>query len=182
MLIAAAGDLLTAGQVGGGTGWNIERMADFLPVNDFFQAVYVVDLSPSLCKVAEARFERLGWKNVKVICQDARYFRLADYAADGGEKSASVKGGAAPGVDLITLSFALSMIPEYYPVIDSLATLLGPEGIIGACDFYVQSQIDYRSRNYTGGVIDRHCNFWSRTFWRTFFEVCLEHVGNNNSR
>jgi betaine lipid synthase len=143
-------------------------MAEFLPVHDFFQAVYVVDLSPSLCKVAEARFERLGWKNVKVICQDARHFRLADYVADGGEKSAP----ADTGVDLITLSFALSMIPEYYPVIDSLATLLSTEGIIGACDFYVQNQLDYRSRNYTGGVIDRHCNFWSRIFWRTFFEAC----------
>jgi betaine lipid synthase len=140
-------------------------MAEFLPVGEFFQAVYVVDLSPSLCKVAELRFERLGWKNVKVICQDARYFRLADYA--DGEKTVDV------GADLVTLSYALSMIPEYYPVIDSLTTLLSTEGIIGACDFYVQNQLDYRSRNYTGGVIDRHCNFWSRTFWRTFFEVCV---------
>ena len=171
MLIAAAGDLLTAVQVGGGTGWNIERMADFLPVNDFFQAVYVVDLSPSLCKVAEARFERLGWKNVKVICQDARYFRLADYAADGGEKSALVKGA-----DLITLSFALSMIPEYYPVIDSLTTLLSLEGIIGACDF-TQSQIDYRSRNYTGGVTTTVT--LSRTFWH--LHALNGQVGNNNS-
>jgi betaine lipid synthase len=157
--------------VGGGTGWNIERMAQFLPVNDFFRAVYVVDLSPSLCKVAEARFERLGWKNVKVICQDARYFRLADYA--DGEKKGEMNADLDHGADLITLSFALSMIPEYYPVIDSLSTLLSTEGIIGACDFYVQNQLDYSSRNYTGGVIDRHCNFWSRTFWRTFFEVCL---------
>ena len=61
-------------------------MAEYLPVNDFFRAVYVVDLSPSLCRVAEARFERLGWKNVKVICQDARYFRLPDFAADGEKK------------------------------------------------------------------------------------------------
>jgi betaine lipid synthase len=156
-------------QVGGGTGWNIEQMAQYLPVNDFFRAVYVVDLSPSLCRVAEARFERLGWKNVKVICQDARYFRLADYV---DEKKGDVYDSSL-GADLVTLSFALSMIPEYYPVIDWLTTLLSPEGIVGACDFYVQNQLDYRSRNYTGGVIDRHCNFWSRTFWRTFFEVRL---------
>ncbi len=154
-------------QVGGGTGWNIEQMAQYLPVNDFFSAIYVVDLSPSLCKVAKARFERLGWKNVKVICQDARYFRLADHV---DEKKVDV-GDSSLGADLITLSFALSMIPEYYPIIDSLTALLSPEGIIGACDFYVQNQLDYSSRNYTGGVIDRHCNFWSRTFWRTFFEV-----------
>jgi betaine lipid synthase len=156
-------------------------MAEYLPVDDFFRAVYVVDLSPSLCQVAEARFQRLGWKNVKVICQDARYFRLADYLDLDSEKSTGmVKGGSIYnqskesdlGADLITLSFALSMIPEFYPVIDSLSALLSIEGIIGACDFYVQSQIDYNSRNYTGGVIDRHCNFWSRTFWRTFFEVC----------
>ncbi|KAF2398294.1 hypothetical protein EJ06DRAFT_564610 [Trichodelitschia bisporula] len=165
--------------IGGGTGWNIEKMGDYLPVNDFFHAVYVVDLSTSLCEVARARFARLGWDRVKVVCQDARYFRLEDYESSLTEKSAVIKrgnvlyeaDGPATKADLITISYALSMIPEFYPVIDSLAALLSHNGIIGVCDFYVQSQVDYRARNYTGGVIDRHCSFWSRAFWRTFFEV-----------
>jgi betaine lipid synthase len=156
-------------------------MSAYVPVDDFFQAVYLVDLSPSLCEIAKARFARLGWTNVKVICQDARYFRLEDHEAEQiREKSIALmsnnsyngqSGEFKPGADLITMSYALSMIPEFYPIIDSLSSLLSLDGIIGVCDFYVQSQVDYRSRNYTGGVIDRHCNFWSRTFWRTWFEV-----------
>lgn len=159
-------------------------MGAYLPVKDFFRAVYLVDLSPSLCEIARARFARLGWTNVKVICQDARYFNLAEHEAEKSsvdEKAlvpkrrvsfySSGNSNAEAGVDLITMSYALSMIPEFYPVIDSLSSLLSVNGIIGVCDFYVQSRVDYRSRNYTGGVTDRHCNFWSRTFWRTWFDV-----------
>ena len=62
--------------VGGGTGWNIETMNAYLDVVNFFEQVYLVDLSPSLCEVARKRFKRLGWANVQVVCQDARSFRL----------------------------------------------------------------------------------------------------------
>ncbi|KAF1812739.1 hypothetical protein P152DRAFT_324651 [Eremomyces bilateralis CBS 781.70] len=166
--------------IGGGTGWNIEEMGRFLDVQTFFHAVYLVDFSPSLCEVARARFERLGWANVKVICQDARKFRLQDHETPDVEKAASEISGAPyepdqppalVGADLVTMSYALSMIPEYYSVIDSLANLLSPTGIFGVCDFYVQSRHDYQNRNYTGGFVDRHCTWISRTFWRTWFEI-----------
>ena len=152
-------------------------MSAFIPVSQYFRSIYLVDFSPSLCEVAKARFQRLGWKNVHVICQDARYFRLEDYEEDLDQtpdfknREKYDENEQFIGADLITLSYALSMIPEYYPVIDALSSLLATEGIIGACDFYVQNQVDYKSRNYTGGVIDRHCNWLSRTFWRTWFEV-----------
>jgi len=158
-------------------------MSAYLPVSEFFHAVYLVDLSPSLCNIAKARFARLGWKNVKVICQDARYFNLSDHetaSALPNHQSIVLKrkvsystsnGGMKPGAHLLTMSYALSMIPEFYPVIDSLSSLLSVNGIIGVCDFYVQSRVDYRGRNYTGGVTDRHCGFWCRTFWRTWFDI-----------
>ena len=126
------------------------------PVPEFFEAVYLVDLSPSLCDIARSRFDRLGWNNVYVVCEDARSFRLPS---------------VNDHVELITFSYALSMIPNYYPVIDSVASLLSPDGVIGVCDFYVQSEVDYRSRNYTGGAFNRHCTWLSRIFWRTWFEV-----------
>ncbi|PSK56029.1 hypothetical protein B9Z65_4907 [Elsinoe australis] len=167
--------------VGGGTGWNIEQMGSFLPVDKFFHSVYLVDLSPSLCEVARARFERLGWKNVKVVCQDARTFRLAEYEAGvGDDKAVFSIGGSAYDegnadkkvyADLLTMSYSLSMIPEFHPVIDSLANLVAPNGIMGVVDFYVQSQVEFQSRNYTGGIIDRHCMWISRVFWRTWFEA-----------
>lgn len=80
-------------------------MASFLPVNTLFSHVYLVDLSPSLCEVARQRFTRLGWKNVSVVCQDAREFRLP--RSTHNETSVSLDAKA----DLITMSYSLSMIP-----------------------------------------------------------------------
>lgn len=83
-------------------------MAAFLPVETFFSHVYLVDLSPSLCDVARKRFQRLGWKNVTVLCQDARSFHLPS-AQEGPslEKNSQSQDGA----DLVTMSYSLSMIP-----------------------------------------------------------------------
>ncbi|KAL1986858.1 hypothetical protein VTN96DRAFT_5511 [Rasamsonia emersonii] len=150
--------------IGGGTGYNIEAMNQFLPVETFFSHVYLVDLSPSLLEVARQRFARLGWKNVTVVCQDAREFRLPGVSENGASKSQ--EGGA----DLVTMSYSLSMIPDYYSVVDSLTKLLKPTGIIGVCDFYVQSIVDVSCRNYTGGVFNRHVNWLGRVFWRAWFD------------
>ncbi|KAF2178880.1 hypothetical protein K469DRAFT_802382 [Zopfia rhizophila CBS 207.26] len=167
--------------IGGGTGHNVEQMGAFVSVLDFFRAVYVVDLSPSLCEMARKRFQRLGWSNVKVICQDARAFRLHEHEHEAYQRKEIVLQGQtvhdldenadAGGAELVTMSYALSMIPEFYPVIDSISSLLSPNGVVGVCDFYVQNQVDYQSRNYIGGVIDRHCVWASRVFWRTWFEI-----------
>ena len=82
-------------------------MAAFLPVQSFFSRVYLVDLSPSLCEVAKQRFERLGWKNVRVTCQDARSFRLPEDEVDP-------RTVTMPSADAITMSYSLSMIPGRY--------------------------------------------------------------------
>ncbi|KUI70698.1 Protein-L-isoaspartate O-methyltransferase [Cytospora mali] len=166
--------------VGGGTGWNIEAMAQFVNVPEFFSTVYLVDFSPSLCEVARQRFARLGWKNVKIICEDARKFNLEDYegSLQGGQTSAWTpsdrfhqKRPEHGGADLITMSYSLSMIPDYYSVIDSLTSLLAPNGVMGVVDFYVQSKVDFGFRNHTGGLIDRHVNLLGRTFWRAWFDI-----------
>lgn len=93
-------------------------MSAYVSVPDFFASVYLVDFSPSLCDVARKRFERLGWKNVKVVCQDARTFRLEDHEVDpletiGFSKDPMYFGdesSSATGADLITMSYSLSMI------------------------------------------------------------------------
>lgn len=98
-------------------------MQAYLDVPNFFSNVYLVDLSPSLCEVARKRFDRLGWKNVTVVCQDARAFRLRGR----GEETSRQDEGAnmrplddtynsrpsarAGKADLITMSYSLSMIP-----------------------------------------------------------------------
>ena len=166
--------------IGGGTGWNIEQMQSQLDVQTFFHAVYLVDLSSSLCEVARKRFQRLGWKNVHVICEDARTFRLSDHEAglEDTQREFSIGKSAyeedvqdSVGADVLTMSYSLSMIPEFHSAIDSITNLLSPSGVVGVIDFYVQNQIEFQSRNYIGGAMDRHCMWISRVFWRTWFEL-----------
>ncbi len=95
-------------------------MSEFLDVPAFFSNVYLVDFSPSLCEVARKRFARLGWTNVKVICEDARKFRLEDYenGPSGGSRASPTRSSWSyfeprpdhGGADLVTMSYSLSMI------------------------------------------------------------------------
>lgn len=140
--------------LGWGTGYNIEVMDKLVGINDFFEHVYLIDLSPSLCEVARQRVKQFGWTNVSILCQDAR-------ATHSQAKTA----------DLITMSYSLSMIPDFYSVVDQVIHLMAPRGIVGICDFYVQSIVDVSSRNYTGGTINRHVNWLGRMFWRTWFDA-----------
>ncbi|KAL4917331.1 hypothetical protein BDW62DRAFT_201953 [Aspergillus aurantiobrunneus] len=148
--------------VGGGTGWCIEAMSAFVDVPEFFSTVFLVDLSPSLYEVARQRFRRLGWKNVQVVCEAARTFCPPAKA------------------DLVTMSYSLSMIPDYYPVIDSLVHLLAVDGVIGVVDFYTQSGREFGARNYTGSHAGRHVNWFLRSFWRAWFE--LDHISVDAAR
>lgn len=150
-------------------------MGRFVDVPSFFKNVYLVDLSPSLCRVAEDRFARLGWKNVKVVCEDARRFRLDAHQGKGclitAQDEKEILHASTTKADLITMSYSLSMIPEFYAVLDTLSGTLSDNGVIGVADFYVQSEVDYHSRNYIGGEINRHCMWLSRVFWRAWFEA-----------
>lgn len=112
-------------------------MASFVDVPRFFSAVYLVDFSPSLCEVARKRFARLGWNNVKVVCEDARKFNLDDYENDGLGAPAPARAPSSyfsqkrpehGGADLVTMSYSLSMI-----VCDRLRYYLLPEGRLRAC-------------------------------------------------
>jgi betaine lipid synthase len=140
--------------IGGGTGYNIEAMDKIVGIENTFSQVFLVDFSPSLCAVARERVARCGWKNVTVLCDDARRIQCPPGSAD-----------------LITMSYSLSMIPDFYSVVDLLTTFLSPEGTIGIVDFYVQSLVDISSRNYIGGTFNRHVNWLGRMFWRTWFEA-----------
>ena len=155
--------------IGGGTGYNIEAMRAYVDVPNFFSKIYLVDLSPSLLRVAEQRFARLGWE-VEILCQDARTFQLP--TADGELVSR--------GADLVTMSYSLSMIPDYYCVVDSIPAMLAPNGIIGVVDFYVQSIVEINGRNYTGGSLNRHVAWLSRVFWRAWFDI--DRVGLEGAR
>lgn len=170
--------------IGGGTGYNIEAMQAYIDVPTFFAKVYLVDLSPSLLEVARKRFDRLGW-DVEIVCQDARAFRLDNYEMARSTSASISSLGSSwsdhnSGADLVTMSYSLSMIPDYYSVLDSIPSLLSSDGIVGVVDFYVQSIVEISGRTYTGGSFNRHVTWIKRVFWRAWFDV--DRVGLEGAR
>lgn len=82
-------------------------MAKFFPLEQITQ-IYLIDLCEPLLQVARQRFAARGWKNVQVLCQDAKDFSLP--GLDDDQK-----------VDLFTCSYSISMVSLL------LAMLLSPQ-------------------------------------------------------
>jgi len=133
--------------MGGGTGYNVELMEEFIDLS-IFKEIYVVDLCPSLCQQARARVERKGWTNVKVVEGDVCQFQL-----EGDAKA-----------DVVTFSYSLSMIPPFHDAVDQALTILkpSPSSVFAVTDFYTSEKFDLPNRQH---------GFATRTFWRTFFEL-----------
>jgi len=127
--------------MGGGTGANLEYLADRIGK---LNKVYVLDLSHSLLEVAKKRIATRGWSNVETIEADATTFQPA-----GGQ------------VDVVTFSYSLTMIPDWFGAIENALAMLKPGGTIGVVDFYV-------SRKFPAGNLKKH-RWLTRTFWPTWF-------------
>ena len=84
---------------------------------------------------------------------------------------ALIDNAVTNGAHLVTMSYSLSMIPDYYSVVDSMSSLLCADGVLGVVDFYVQSIVEIGGRTYTGGSFNRHVTWLSRVFWRAWFDV-----------
>ncbi|BFZ60065.1 hypothetical protein YB2330_001087 [Saitoella coloradoensis] len=150
--------------IGGGTGWNIEQMAKHLPmpITQFFDKIYLVDFSPSLCSIARKRFDSLGFTNVEVVCADAAQWT-----------DASVPDGS---VDLITFSYSLSMIPPYLSVIEKANRLLSADGLIALADFYTGTSSSLPYTHPSRSTPGHHVSWLARTFWRLWFEADNVHL------
>lgn len=127
--------------MGGGTGANLEFIADRAPELGKF---YVVDLSASLLKIADERIAANHWHNVRTVEADVIEFEPDEGAAD-----------------IVTFSYSLTMIPDWHAAIDHALEILKPGGIIGVVDFYV-------ARKYPVPGLHHH-SWWQRTFWPTWF-------------
>lgn len=131
--------------LGAGTGENAELWGDRLAQ---FQKAYLVDLCQPLLDVCSQRIHERGWEQVVGVCGDATQFTPP-------EKQ----------VDLVTFSYALTMIPDWFQAVNHAWELLRPGGTLGIVDFYV-------SRKYPAANLRRH-SWFQRNFWPVWF-------GNDN--
>ncbi|KAJ3925991.1 MAG: hypothetical protein NXY57DRAFT_1030425 [Lentinula lateritia] len=154
--------------IGGGTGHNIELMDQFLPISSF-DAVYLIDLCEPLLQVARKRFAQRGWTNVHILCQDASDFVLPEW-----QNSSSVDPKGSVG--FVTLSYSLSMIPNFYNLLDRIDHVLSPqEGLLGVVDFYTAGKNASLHEKAIGGE-SKECGWISRWFWQIWFDFDNVHL------
>ena len=127
--------------LGGGTGANVEFAG--AAVRSLKKA-YVVDLSPSLLGVARERFDQLGLNNVETVEADA-----TQWVPEEGQ------------ADVVSFSYSLTMIPDWFRAIDHAVRLLRPCGTLGVVDFYVARKYPAEQR--------RPHPWHTRTFWPAWF-------------
>ncbi len=127
-------------EMGGGTGSNLEYLG---PALQTLRQVHIVDLSASLLEVARERIARLGWTNVSTLHDDVTTVRFPEPA------------------DVVTFSYSLTMIPNWYLALENARKLLRPGGVIAVVDFYV-------ARKHPAAGFRRQSGL-TRWFWPTFF-------------
>lgn len=127
--------------MGGGTGSNIALLEERIAT---LKKVYVVDLATSLLEIAQKRFDEKGWNNVKAIEADATRFTPDEGYAD-----------------VVTFSYSLTMIPDWFAAVENAMRILKPGGIIAIVDFFV-------SRKYPAEGLKRH-GWFTRSFWPVWF-------------
>jgi S-adenosylmethionine-diacylgycerolhomoserine-N-methlytransferase len=127
--------------LGGGTGANLEFIRDRVPQ---LKRAYVVDLATSLLEVARQRFAANNWHHVEAIEADATTWQPPEGL-----------------VDVVTFSYSLTMIPDWFAAIENAIRMLKPGGVIGVVDFYVA-----RKHVSAGGT--RH-SWFTRNFWPVWF-------------
>merc|ERR1719499_955511 len=122
--------------IGCGTGFNLEYLSDWI-ITPACKHIYLVDYSPSMLEQAKRRVKQLGvsHKTTFIECDCSKGIKLPK------------------GVNLITFSYSLCMIPGWETALRSAVDLLAPGGHIAACDFTLS-----------------HEQLWFfRVFWKNWF-------------
>ncbi len=127
--------------LGGGTGANLEFIRESIPR---LGKAYVVDLATSLLSVASQRFAKNSWNHVTAIEGDATAWQPPEGSAD-----------------VVTFSYSLTMIPDWFGAIENALRMLKPGGVIGVVDFYT-------ARKHAAEGLKRH-SWFTRSFWPVWF-------------
>lgn len=127
--------------LGSGTGRNADLFGDRLAG---FSRVRLVDLSESLLAVASRRIEENGWTNAEAVHADVTRLDAPDNS-----------------VDLVTFTYSLTMIPDWFAAVEEARRVLKPGGTLGVVDFYV-------ARKHPAEGRSRH-SWFTRNFWPAWF-------------
>jgi S-adenosylmethionine-diacylgycerolhomoserine-N-methlytransferase len=134
--------------LGAGTGENVLRAGQRTAgLNE----IVLVDLSPSLLQLAERQLKQAAMRNARCCLADVTQLELP-----------------SESVDLVTFSYSLTMIPDWFAAIDNAFRILRPGGTIAATDFYVSRKFAPEDQRQHGWCCR---SFW--THWFAADHVCL---------
>ena len=105
--------------------------------------ITMIDLSPSLLRIAQRRVVSNGFEHVELL--EADVTKLPDLEP----------------LDCVTMSYSLSMVQNWYSAIDAAHTALKPGGRIGIVDFFV-------ARKHPDPPVPRQ-GWITRNFWPAWF-------------
>ncbi len=139
--------------LGCGTGYLLDLVPETARECD---EIILVDLCEPLLGRTRLRIDHGKWKNCQVIRKDT-----SQYQPDCQ-------------VDIVTISYSLSMTPDWFATIDQASQMLKPGGTIGIVDFYVARKFPSSGSRYAQP-------FWTRHFWPIWFDIdnvhpCSDHL------
>eukprot|EP01035_Chromulina_nebulosa_P019355 gene19355-25221_t len=116
--------------IGGGTARNLEFFTVEV-IRKYFKAIYIVDISASLLEIAQKRVNAMGIQDiVKVIEHDVTAESVFTVLPTPGS------------VDIITMSYSYSMIPDKKAAIANATKLLKQNGYLAIADFFLKGNYD----------------------------------------
>jgi S-adenosylmethionine-diacylgycerolhomoserine-N-methlytransferase len=136
--------------IGAGTGKSLEFFGERVAT---LSEAHLVDLSPSLLAQAQKRCERNGWSHVRTVQADTTTWRPPRL------------------VDCVHISYSITMVPNWFQVIDNAVAMLKPGGLLGVVDFYVARRLSEGTKH---GWLARH--FWPAWFEHDGVNLSSEHV------
>lgn len=118
--------------VGGGTARNLEYLAPEV-IRKYFSRIIILDVSKSLLEVAQARIKKMGLEDIATVLEH-------DFTAESVFAHLPTEGT----VDLVTMSYSLSMIPNKKKALSHSSRLVkkGEEGCIAIADFFSSGNHD----------------------------------------
>jgi betaine lipid synthase len=119
--------------VGGGTARNLEFFTVDI-IRKYFKKIVILDISASLLEIAQQRINKMGLNDIVTVVE-------ADCTDDASLSKIPVELGT---VDIITMSYSLSMIPNQQAAINNSTKLLkgSGQGILAIADFFLEGNHD----------------------------------------
>lgn len=143
--------------VGGGTARNLEFFNKDV-IRKYFKHIYILDISASLLEIAQRRVNALGLQDIVTVIEH-------DFTASS-VFSVLPRSGS---VDIITMSYSFTMIPNQKAAVANATKLLKTKGYLAIADFFL-----FGNHDETLPPLARNLRYLESAFHKFWFS--MDHV------